>query len=86
MQESLHKRGWGDPRGLLAFTRNSTHPDLWIWIDAADHASPVNMAATMVRGQLCLEREARVAELSAGAVHVPFWGLFKLVGASVRPG
>ena len=48
VQADLRERGWRDPQGLMAFTRNSSSPDLWIYFDAADHTSPVNVAATKV--------------------------------------
>ena len=53
MQEALRKRGWRDPRGLMAYTSNSTCPDLSIYFDAADRTSPVNVAATKVRRSDC---------------------------------
>jgi len=35
-------RGWKTVRGLKAYTRDATYPDLYCYFDAADTASPIN--------------------------------------------
>ena len=52
MQVGLMNARWKDPYGLLAYTRNSTYPDLLVYFNANDTTSPVNVAATKVRGKL----------------------------------
>ena len=65
MQADLRERGWRDPQGLKAFTRNSSSPDLWIYFVAADRTSPVNVAATKVRASCdgACSLSARLARL-----------------------
>ncbi|KAG2438223.1 hypothetical protein HYH02_010924 [Chlamydomonas schloesseri] len=42
----LRRRGWRDPRGLLAYSKDGPYKDLYIYFDAADRSSPVNVAAS----------------------------------------
>lgn len=39
-------RGWRDPRGLIAYSKDCGYKDLFAYFDAADRTSPVNVAAT----------------------------------------
>ncbi|KXZ50412.1 hypothetical protein GPECTOR_16g586 [Gonium pectorale] len=40
------KRGWRDPRGLFGYSKDSPYKDLFVYFDAADRSSPVNVAAS----------------------------------------
>eukprot|EP00198_Chlamydomonas_reinhardtii_P007430 XP_001696767.1 predicted protein [Chlamydomonas reinhardtii] len=42
----LKRRGWRDPRGLFGYSKDSPYKDLYIYFDAADRSSPVNVAAS----------------------------------------
>lgn len=42
----LRKMGWRDPRGLKAYSKDALYPDLYVYFDAADRTSPINVAAT----------------------------------------
>lgn len=42
----LRRRGWADPRGLFGYSKDCAYKDLFIYFDAADRRSPVNVAAT----------------------------------------
>ncbi|KAG2499256.1 hypothetical protein HYH03_002835 [Edaphochlamys debaryana] len=42
----LRRRGWRDPRGLFGYTKDAAYKDLYVYFDAKDHTSPVNVAAS----------------------------------------
>ncbi|KAG2437487.1 hypothetical protein HXX76_006136 [Chlamydomonas incerta] len=42
----LRRRGWRDPRGLFGYSKDSPYKDIYIYFDAADRSSPVNVAAS----------------------------------------
>ncbi|KAG2499274.1 hypothetical protein HYH03_002852 [Edaphochlamys debaryana] len=58
-KEELRRRGWRDPRFLVGYTKDAAYKDLYVYFDAKDHTSPVNVAAS--KAGLPLLRTGRAA-------------------------